>query len=99
MRVKVGIAMMVAAVVIAPAAHFWSSIGWAASAALAFTGIVLYASERVTRRELKDRANPNGNAGDATVHAPGPLHPGGVRRGSAGGDDVDGDFDGDFDSD
>lgn len=95
MREMVGIVMVVAAVVIAPAGYFWSPAWWAASGVLAIVGIVLYASERVARRELRDRANPNGNAGDATVHAPGPLHPGGVRRGSAEGDDVAGDFDGD----
>jgi hypothetical protein len=95
MREMVGIAMVVAAVIIAPAGHFWSPAWWAASAALAIVGIVLYASERIARRELRSQANPNGNAGDATAHAPGPLHPGGIRRGSSGGDDVDGDFDGD----
>jgi hypothetical protein len=95
MREMVGIVMVVAAVVIAPAGHFWSPVWWAASVVLASVGIVLYASERVARRELRDRANPNGNAGDVPVHAPGPLHPGGIRRGSAGGDDVVGDFDGD----
>ena len=95
MREMVGIAMVVVAVITAPAGYFWSPAWWAASAALALVGIVLYASERVARRELRDRANPNGNAGDATIHASGPLNPGGIRRGGSGGDDIDGDFDGD----
>ena len=95
MREMVGIVMVVAAVIIAPAGHFWSPVWWAGSVVLAVVGFVLYASERVVRRELRDRAKPNGNAGDATVHAPGPLHPGGIRRGSAGGDDADGDCGGD----
>jgi hypothetical protein len=95
MREMVGIVMVAAAVIIAPAGHFWSPVWWAGSVVLAIVGIVLYASERTARRELRDRANPNGNAGDAAVHAPGPLHPGGIRRGGAGGDNVDGDFDGD----
>jgi membrane protein implicated in regulation of membrane protease activity len=96
MREVAGIVLVVAAVVIAPAGHFWSSTWWAVSVVLAIVGLVLYYSERTLRRERKDReSDSSGNAGDATTYAPGPLHPGGVRRGSTSSGDSDGDFDGD----
>ena len=96
MREVAGIVLVVAAVVVAPAGHFWSSAWWAVSVVLAIVGLVLYYSERTLRREQRDRdSNPNGNAGDATGYVPGPLHPGGIRRGSASSGDADSDFDGD----
>jgi hypothetical protein len=96
MREVAGIVLVVAAVVIAPAGHFWSSIWWAVSLVLAIVGVVLYSSERTLRREREARdSNSNGNPGDATAYAPGPLHPGGIRRGSTSSGDSDGDFDGD----
>ena len=96
MREVAGIVLVVAAVVIAPAGHFWSSIWWAVSLILAIVGLVLYYSERTLRREQKFLdSNPNGNTGDAGAYAPGPLHPGGVRRGSTSSGDSDSDFDGD----
>ena len=96
MREVAGIVLVVAAVVVAPAGHFWSSIWWAVSVALAFVGLVLYFSERTLRRERIDRESAlSGNAGDATTYAPGPLHPGGIRRGSTSSDDSDCGFDGD----
>jgi hypothetical protein len=96
MREVTGIVLVVAAVVIAPAGHFWSSFWWAVSFVLAIVGSILYYSERTLRRERKDReSGSSGNAGDATTYAPGPLHPGGARRGSASSSDSDGDFDGD----
>jgi hypothetical protein len=96
MREVAGIVLVVAAVVIAPAGHFWSSTWWAVSVVLAIVGSVLYYSARTLRRERKDReSSSQGNAGDATACAPGPLHPGGLRRGGASSSDSDGDFDGD----
>jgi hypothetical protein len=96
MREIAGIALVVAAVIVAPAGHFWSSAWWAVSLVLAVVGSVLYYSTRTLRREREDRgSNANGNAGDATAYAPGPLHPGGVRRGSTSSDDSGGEFDGD----
>jgi hypothetical protein len=94
MREVAGIVLVMAAVIIAPAGHFWSGTWWAVSVVLAIVGSLLYYSERIHRRERKDReSGPSGNAGDATAYAPGPLNPTGVRRGSSG--DSDGDFDGD----
>jgi hypothetical protein len=96
MREVAGIVLVVAAVVIAPAGHFWSSFWWGVSFVLAIVGSLLYYSARTLRRERKDReSGASRDAGDATAHAPGPLHPGGIRRGSASSSDSDGDFDGD----
>jgi hypothetical protein len=96
MREVAGLVLVVAAVVIAPAGHFWSSIWWAVSVLLALVGLVLYLSERTLRREREVRESASsGNAGDVTTYAPGPLHPGGIRRGSTSSDDSDGGFDGD----
>ncbi len=96
MREVTGIVLVLAAVVIAPAGHFWSSVWWAVSVGLAIVGSFLYYSERTLRRERKNReSGSSGNAGDATAYAPGPLHPGGIRRGSASSGDSDGEFDGD----
>jgi hypothetical protein len=96
MREVAGIVLVVAAVVIAPAGHFWSGIWWAVSVGLAIVGLVLYFSERTLRRERKDlESTASGNAGDVATYAPGPLHPGGIRRGSTSSDDADSGFDGD----
>jgi hypothetical protein len=95
MREMVGIALVAVAIVLAPAGHFWSPVWWAASSVLALGGIFLYASERTGRREFRERQNLNGNAGDAVPNAPGPLNPGGLRRGSSNSDDFNGDIDGD----
>jgi hypothetical protein len=85
--------MVAMAVIIAPAGHFWAPVWWAVAAVFALVGTVLYVSERVAQREHRDRQDPSANAGE--IPGPGPLNPGGIRRGSSGGDDIGGDFDGD----
>jgi hypothetical protein len=96
MREVAGMVLVVAAVVIAPAGHFWSSIWWAVSFVLAIVGLVLYYSERTLRRENEDREfGYGGSAGGAPGHVPGPLHPGGLKASSTSSSDSGGDFDGD----
>ncbi len=97
MREVAGIALVVVAIAIAPAGWFWSGAWWAVSVVLVFVGCFLFYSQRVQRRERKDRdLNANDNPGDAVDrYAPGPLSPSRVRRTDSDSSDSGGDFDGD----
>ncbi len=95
MREIAGIALVLAAVGIAPAGHFWSAIWWAVSVVFAIVGLLLFYSARTLRREKDRESGSSANAGGEAGYVPGPLSPGGLRSSSASSDDLGGDFDGD----